>query len=144
MSAVADLLAYLETQGLAGGSTDWPIVERRVHDLNGDRLVILTEDGGIQPETPADPGSQGDAAWRRPQVQVRVRGEPWQGPPVEEKAQEIWDAVHGLNGVTMGDVEYIGLRCLSDPIFIGFDDNGRPEITFSVQMTRPVRVAASL
>lgn len=151
MSAVADLQSWFEQNGYVDGSSDWPSVRRRVHDGTSEdpvhRLVIFTEDGGVPPETPADAGSQGDAAWRRPQVQVRVRGAPWsdESPDVaEEKAEELWDAVHGLNAVVMGDVEYIGTRCLTELIPLGFDEQNRPEFTFSVQMTRPVRVPASL
>lgn len=148
MSCVSDLEAYCEAQGLCGGSTEWPTSYRRVHDGTPEtpveRLVVFTESGGSAPETPADTGHQGDAAWRRPQVQIRVRGRPWESEEAVAKAQAIWDAVHGLNAVTMGETEYIGTRCVTDLIPLGNDDNGRYEVTFHVEMTRPVRVPASL
>jgi hypothetical protein len=147
VSAVADLQTYLDDQGIIDGSTDWPSVRRRLHDGTVaepvNQLVVLTEDGGPQPETPADEG-MGDCAWRFPTVQVRVRGDRLDSDAAEAKAQEIYDALHGQLGVTMGEVEYAGVHALSEPLFIGFDEKGRPEFTFSVQMTRPVRIPASL
>jgi hypothetical protein len=65
-------------------------------------------------------------------VQIRVRGEPWDGDAAEAKSQEIFDALHGLLRVTMGYGQYERVKAqTSSPIFIGFDAKSRPEFTIS-------------
>jgi hypothetical protein len=141
MSIVADVQAYLADRGVVDGSTGWPSVRRRVHD-GSDRLVILTEDGGFEPEIGVA-GGIGDAAYRDPQVQVRVRGAAWDGDGAEEVAQMAYDALHGLMGVEIGSTRYLRVAALTGgPVFIGFDGNGRPEFTCSYRFA--VAVGAPL
>lgn len=133
MGLVADVQAYL--QGLSpeiiDGSTEWPSVRRAVHDAQGAQLVVITEDGGFEPETPAVSGL-GDVALREPAVQVRVRGNPWDSDGALAKAQQIYDALHGLLGATMGSTYYMRVKAQTpEPLFIGFDTKGRPEFTIS-------------
>jgi len=132
MSLVDDLQAYLADESLVDGSTDWPSVRRRVNDAMGDQLVIITEDGGLEPETPSASGI-GSATFREPAVQVRVRAGAWDGDSAAGKAAEIFDAVHGLRNVTMGSTVYTRVKAqTSSPVFIGFDSpRGRPEFTIS-------------
>lgn len=133
MSAVADLQAYLEDQGLIGGSSGWPFTRRVLHD-GSDQLVILTEDGGGRPEIHADTGI-GDMACQDPAVQVRVRGEPHDHDTAHDKAEEILRAVHGLRGAMLGSTEYVRVASqTSEPIYIGQDAKRRPEFTLSFRM----------
>jgi len=135
MSVVADVQEYLAALDIVDGSSEWPSVRRRVHD-NSNQLVVITEDGGPAAETPADAGI-GLAAFGFPQVQCRVRGEPWDGDSSHAKAEEIRDALHGLQGPVMGSTQYIMVTALtSGPVFLGFDDKGRPEHTISFQAVR--------
>jgi len=140
MSIVADFQAYLADEELVDGTTGWPSVRRRVNDTMGDQLVILTEDGGMDPETPAPLGSLGDEALMEPAVQVRVRGEPWDGDSAREKAGEIFTALHGLLRVEMYEAYYLRIKAqTAEPVFIGFDERGRPEFTISFRAQRAVR-----
>jgi hypothetical protein len=139
MGLVEDVQMYLQSlsPGIIDGSTGWPSSRRRVHDGLGHRLVIITEDGGFEPETPS-PDGIGDSALMEPAVQVRVRGTPWDTDAVEEKAAEIFDVLHGLLRTTMGYTYYERVKAQTTPIFIGFDDKGRPEITTSYRALRAV------
>ena len=139
MGIVADVQAYLQAETLVDGSTGWASVRRRVNDAMGDQLVILTEDGGFEPETPAPAGTLGDSALMEPAVQVRVRGKPWDGDSAEGKAQEIFDALHGLLRTEVGATYYVRVKAQTPgPVFMGFDAKGRPELTISFRAVRGV------
>lgn len=133
MGVVSDVQAYLQAQGLVDGATDWPSVRRRVHDQSN-RLVVLTEDGGPEPEIPRAEGL-GSGAMKVPGVQVLVRGDPWDGDAALAKARAIHDALHGLAGVTMGEATYSGVRAMTpEPVFLGFEENGRPQFTVAFRL----------
>lgn len=130
MGLVDDVYDFLEAQGIAGGSTDWALFRRRVNDTR-DRIVVLTEDGGIPPEIGRMDGI-GDSAFKDPAVQTIVRAEAWNGDASEAKSQEIFDALHGRSCVMLGSTEYIRVAAnTAGPIFAGFDENGRPTHTLS-------------
>jgi len=136
---VDDVQAYLQSQDVIDGSTEWPSVRRNMSDNLPDQLVVFAEDGGFEPETPAPQGSMGDAALAEPAVQVRVRGEPWDGDSAEAKAAEIYDALHGLLRTDMGSQHYLRVKAqTSSPVFIGYDERGRPEFTQSFRALRAV------
>ena len=147
MSAVSDVQTHLQYMGLvditmSGAPDDWPSVRRKVHD-GSDRLVVITEDGGLQPETPAAAGI-GSSALGSPRVQVRVRAAPWDGDASEDKATEIIRELHGRQAVTMGETLYMLVTAMTDePVFMGFDEKGRPEHTVSFDLTRAVPAPAT-
>lgn len=140
MSAVDDVYTYLETQGIAGGSTGWDLLRRRVMDSPAaDKLIVLTEDGGAQPEISEDSGI-GDAAVQDAGVLVNVRAAAWDGDASREKADEILQALHGLRNEALGgsgaDV-YLRVRAMTaEPVFAGFDDQGRPHHTVGLRLLK--------
>lgn len=137
MSAVTDVRAYLVAQSLVEGVTGWPCVLRRVLD-DSDQLVVITEDGGPAPEFPAASGI-GSQAIEDIGVQVYVRADKWDGNSGAAKAQAILDALHGLKYATVGTRQYIRVKALTpEPIFLGFDDTGRPEHTVAFRLLRNV------
>ena len=140
MGVVADVYSYLEAQGLAGGSTDWTLLRRRlVDDPASDQIVVLTEDGGLAPECGATEGI-GDSALQDVGIQVAVRAGPWDGDAGAAKAQEILTALHGLRDTTLGSHTYRRVRAQTpEPIFLGFDARGRPRHTLSLYLLRDVQ-----
>lgn len=132
MGVVSDVFTYLEAQGVAGGSTDWDLLRRRVADKDvTDQLVVLTEDGGGVPEIAESPGI-GDSALKDMGVQVLVRGNPWDGDSSLTKAVEIFDTLHGLLDTLVGATTYLRVRAQTgEPVFVGFDERGRPRHTMS-------------
>ncbi len=136
MSVVDDVQEYLDYEGITDPTT-WPSVRRRVHD-GSDQLVVLTEDGGALPEIPATTGI-GSAALGTPAVQVRVRGKPWDGDSARAKAEEVILHLHGRQSAWIGETLYRSIQAQTlEPVFMGFDDKGRPEFTVSLLMTRGV------
>lgn len=136
MGVVDDVYTYLEAQSITGGATGYQAVRRRVIDPP-DKIVVLTEDGGQAPEIGTDEGI-GDAAYRDAGVQVRVRADAWNGDASQAKAQEVYDALHGLLGATVGATTYQRIAAMTpEPVFIGFDDKGRPEHTIAFRMATP-------
>lgn len=130
MGLVADVQAYLEAQSLIGGATGWASIRRRIFD-DVDQLVAISEDGGSPPEMQATAGI-GDVALEDPAVQIYVRGEPWDGDSAETKAGQIFAALHGQTDIDLNGTTYVRVAArTSGPIFLGFDESGRPELTIS-------------
>jgi hypothetical protein len=103
------------------------------------QLVVVTEDGGSEPEisVPASPGGIGDSALHDIGVLVTVRAGPWDGDASAVKAQEIFDALHGQRSITLGSMPYMRVRARTpEPIFAGFDDNGKPRHTIAFMLLR--------
>lgn len=78
------------------------------------------------------PGSDSKLGYDEPTFQVRVRGR--QHPvPAFDRAQAIYDALHGLTNAELPGgtwlVSLLGIQ--SDPVYIGRDDNNRPEYTLN-------------
>jgi hypothetical protein len=136
MSVVEDFQAYLEDASLIGGQTGWQSVRRRMLD-DVDRIVCLTEDGGPEPETPAPEGSMGDAALSEPAFQVRVRADRHDSDMAFNMARQINDLLHGLLREQVNGTWYQRVKAqTTEPVFIGFDERGRPEFTQSFRAVR--------
>ena len=136
MSAVDDVYAYLEDQGIAGGSTEWDLSRRREMDSPvADQLVVVSEDASqTEPEMPASSGI-GDSAEFDIGVHITVRGEAWDGDSSAAKALEIHTALHGLLDTEIGSTTYIRVKArTAEPVFIGFSDNGRPSHTVAFSL----------
>jgi len=132
MGAVSDVQDYLEEQGLIGGSTEWKSLRRNRQDKQ-DKVVVITEDGGPEPEIHKATGI-GDSAVRDSGVQVLVRAERLDGDAAYEKAQEIYDALHGLTATTLGETEYIRVVALTSEPAVLQDENERPLITWAYRL----------
>lgn len=136
-TAVDDVYAYLTTQALIGGASGWSGFARRLMDTP-DKVVVIQEDGGGLSEQSAASGI-GDSALKDPGVLVTVRAAAWDGNASFAKAQAIRLALHGLRGTSLsagGDV-YFGISALTpEPIFAGYDGNGRPLHTISFRLLR--------
>jgi len=135
MSAVQDVYDYLLDYGIAGGVTGWDLVRRRLTDTPvGDQVVVISEDGGPPPEIPSASGL-GDSAMKDVGVQVMVRAAAWDGDASAQKAEEVYNALHGQRAVLLGSTEYMRVAARTgEPIFIGFDEQGRPRHTISFLM----------
>ncbi len=75
-----------------------------------------------------------------PRLQVRARGPDTDARVAEQKAQAVYDRLHGLGSQLLPGGTWlqlvVGLQ--SGPIFIGQDANGRPEYTvnFRAEVSR--------
>lgn len=134
-TAVDDLYQFLETQGLAGGSTNWNLIRRRMgDDPITDQVVVLSEDGGLPPEIKETSGL-GDTALEDPAVLVTVRAAEWDGDASRAKAGDIMAALHGMRNILVGTTTYIRIVAQTpEPVFAGFDEKGRPLHTLSFRM----------
>lgn len=142
MSIVDDLYAYLESTGFTGGSTGWAAMRRRLMDEPAlDQVVVITEDGGPPPEIAAGEGI-GDAALADVGVLLTVRAAQWDGDASYVKAEDIRTALHGLRDVVLGAsgaASYLRVRAMTpEPVFLGYDDRGRPRHTIAFRLLRAV------
>lgn len=133
MSAVVDLQSYLASQGYVDGSSGWTSYRNALRDVP-DKIVVFTEDGGPAPEMVAASGIGSDASqWE--DVQIRTRGEPGEIDVARSKARAIATALHALTATALGSSTYEAVRALtSAPVFIGSDENDRPEFTQSFRL----------
>jgi len=143
MGIVDDVFDFLETEGIAGGSTEWSLLRRRSADVDvEDQLVVVTEDGGPAPEIPAEDGI-GDAALYDVGVLVSVRASQWDSDASASKAQEIFAALHGQRNITVGTVTYLRARARTpQPIFVGFDEEGRPTHTIAFLLLQEATISS--
>ena len=142
---VKDVADFIEAEGLAGPGTDWQISHRRLFE-GEDRMVVVTEDGGLEPEIKTERGI-GSGALEEPVVQIRVRGRPWHSDEAAAKLNEIKAALHSQLHTTIGSGYYLRVKAqTAEPVFIGFDigsgsdqgRKGRPEFTMSFRCLRRV------
>lgn len=137
MPAVDDVLTYLESQGLAGGATGWTVLRRRLMDSPApDQLIVVSEDGGSPPEIAVSSGL-GEDALSDPGVLVTVRAGAWDGDASRAKAQAIHSALHGIRSTALvsGGTVYLGIRAMTpEPVFVGFDSQGRPLHTIAFRL----------
>lgn len=132
MSDVANVVGYLAALDIVDGSSDWTSVRGTLYD-GTDRLVAVRNDGGGTPEIGAAEGL-GSAAFRDPRIHFTIRGEPHDRDATEDKAQEIFDALHGLMDTTMGAVRYERIVAETTPIEVGQDGNERPIHTVAFRL----------
>jgi hypothetical protein len=116
-------------------------VRRRMTDAAvGDRVVVVTEDGGSLPEI-VDVGI-GDSAMMDVGVLLMVRAAQWDGDASFVKAAAVLTALHGLRNVTVGGSGtpmYYRVRARTgEPVFAGYDEKGRPLHTVGVMLLRAV------
>lgn len=135
MGAVEDVQDDLQAAGIVDGSTGWKSTRRAERDAGGNQQVIISEDGGPDPEMKTTEGI-GSAAVVDEQVQVRVRGDPWDSDATLAKAEEIFDRLHGRLSETVGGTTYHRVRAQSRPVLAGFDDDDRPSHTITFLMLR--------
>lgn len=143
MGAVSDVYTFLLAQGLAGGSTGWDLLRRRLMDSpTADQTVVVTEDGGNLPEIREDAGI-GDSALQDAGVLVTVRAGAWDGDASLTKVLEIYQDLHGKRNIVLDTTTYLRVRARTpEPIFVGFDDQGRPRhtISFLLLVDAPITV----
>ncbi len=139
-SVVDDVFHYITEHGIAGESTDWALLRRRMMDAPvSDQLVVVAEDGGNLPEI-ADGAGIGDSAMQDVGVLITVRGAAWDSDASLTKAQEILTSLHGLRSTVLGSSGgplYLRVRAMtSEPVFAGYDDTGRPRHTIALRLLR--------
>ncbi len=129
MGAVDDVYTYLIAQSIVDGGTGWEAVRRRGSDDASDQMVVISEDGGPEPEIKETVGI-GDSALNDIGVLILVRGAAWDSDATLTKALEIFTALHGKRAITLDTKEYLRIRArTAEPVFLGFDDLGRPRHT---------------
>jgi hypothetical protein len=135
MPAVDDVVAHITAQGLVAGSTGWDVLRRRMMDApSKDQLVVVQEDGGPAPEIKVGDGI-GDSAMKDVGVLVTVRATQWKSDDSRVKAQQVFDALHGLRSATVGSRTYLRVMALTpEPIWVGFDEQGRPRHTIAFRL----------
>lgn len=93
-----------------------------------DGCVCVYDTGGDPP--------QPDNVYKKPSVQVRVRGAKGGYLIAHALAQSIQDVLHGTANYTINGARYIGIWAVGDVLFVGYDDNHRPLLTANFRLHR--------
>ena len=101
-------------------------------------------DGGAVPDLAVGVFDSGGAAPRvdyteeRPTVQVLVRGNRGGYLEAHAMAQTCRDALGGKANETINGARYILVRCLTDVLSVGYDENHRPLLSVNFELIRTV------
>lgn len=143
MGVVDDLYTFILNGGLAGGATGWQLLRRRMADKESggvEQQVVISEDGGDQAEIKVASGI-GDSALSDPGALITVRAAAWDSDASSAKAAALYAALHGLlsSSLVGGGSVYFRVRALTaEPVFAGYDDQGRPIHTISLRLLKLV------
>lgn len=98
--------------------------------------MVISEDGGPTPDLPSAQGV-GSGAVEDAGVQVLVRSQPWDSDDSLAKAEAVRSDLHGERSLTLNGTRYLRVRAMTpDPVFAGFDDDGRPTHTIAFRLMR--------
>lgn len=139
MSAAGDVAAYLEQEGVIGGSSGVFVREGGLSDDNPDPVVAVQSDGGPAPEFSSAEG-KGEGAQQDLAVLISVRGAQDSYAATETLADSIYATLLDLNGPTLNGTRYTRVRWRTpQPVFVQHDDKRRPLFTMSCLLMRSVR-----
>ena len=93
-----------------------------------DAVVTVYDTGGFAPE--------GTTSDHYPTVQVLIRGDQNSYRTTYTKAENVRDSLHRLHDETWNSTKYIAIWAMSDIIFVGYDENERPEFSINFRMHR--------
>ena len=96
-----------------------------------DTVITLYDTGGSAPEYLLD-----GTDMFRPNLQVRVRGEPGGYMEAWSKAKEVVDALARLEPQTINGTFYAGVWQQTDIAILQYDDNDRPILTVNFRIRR--------
>lgn len=92
-------------------------------------LVVSVYDSGGMPQ-------EVNYSYKRPNVQVRVRGAVGKYEDAYNMAQDIQDFLLAQRRPVVNGSLYIGIWALSDVQFVGYDESHRPLVTVNFRMDR--------
>ena len=94
-----------------------------------DECVCIYDTGGF------DPASI-DERYEYPTVEVMVRGNKMGYVAGWDLAQDIKDVLHKLHDETWNSTKYIGIWCVGDVNYIGYDQSQRPLFSINFRIHR--------
>lgn len=95
----------------------------------GDPLIIIYNTGGFPPEATGK-------IFRKPTINIRVKGIDGGYTAAEQKIQAIADALHQRTPETVAGTDYTGIWQVGEVAFVEFDENSRPVFTANFRMHR--------
>lgn len=124
----ADVATYLDQIDLGKYDADGTTgnIYLQAYPPSPDNFIFIRNTGGnpSSPKLPVD----------IPTVQILVRD--INQTNAEVKAQNIYNALHGLGSVSIGDTWVITCRGIqSAPVYIGVDSNNRHEFSLNFEIT---------
>jgi len=121
---IKDILESISSLGLTFG-TNLFVGET---PTTPDQCVCILDTGGFEHED--------NFVYERPTIQISARGDKGAYTATHELAQAVRDELHALANQTINSARYIGIWLMSDVMFVGWDDNRRPEFTANFRIHR--------
>lgn len=130
MALLDEIATKLISAGVAvtGSTASW-VVKRGWASPSPDRVFILTETGGF-----ANDGHE-SALIDRPTFQLRVRGPRGGYSTARTKIAAARTALE-VGNTTLSGRRYVHIVAQSEPSFMGFDENQRPELVVNFTALR--------
>ena len=130
MAVGEDVKAHIDAANL-GVTTFIGFVRPAQPPMIPHKAVFVLESGGLPPQPFMD-GST--TAWRRPRVNIRVRGEPNDYATGRDLANSIWSRFQQSTSVTGS---WVRVTCdQSLPMFLGLDAFSCPEWSVNVTLEK--------
>lgn len=130
-SPAGDIASYLESSavnvGSIGAASGWSINVSKFPD-SPDSVIGIFDTSGEDPTSNID--------YRRPTIQVRVRGGREAYLAGYLKAEAIFNALDGLHGEIIGSYRYIGIWAMGDILFLSYDEKERPMFSMNFRIHR--------
>lgn len=93
-----------------------------------DVCYCIYDTGGMDPESQYE--------YDRPTVQVLCRGANGGYRAAWLAAKDVRDVLHGVSNETWNSTRYIGVWCMGDVLFAGYDESERPLFTINFRIHR--------
>lgn len=126
-----DIATMLQSDGLGTKATTIFVdTEPGPNSLKiSDPLIIIYNSGGFDPEATGK-------VFRKPTVQVRVKGPDGGYTAAEQKVQAVAAALHTRTPATVGGTRYAGIWQMGEVAFVERDENNRPVFSANFRMHR--------
>lgn len=114
--------------GVFAAETGWGIFIAE-EPTKPDQTITVIDTSGTEPDFGVD--------IRNPSIQILVRGKKLDGFLLAySKAEEVFDLLNEYTNQIWSGARYIGIWAEADILFVGFDDNKRPQFSLNFRIQR--------
>lgn len=124
-----DLQKIYEASGTSSGTT----VKTGKIPTSPDEVVTFLDTGGRPEQNLLNTSEQG---WKYPTVQVRVRGDVQDYIGARELSEDVYNTLHKTMRTSGNSNHYEQIIASGEPIWLGYDDNNRPEWSINFEIMK--------
>ncbi len=126
-SPAYDLQKYYENQ------TSLSVTCTTGRQSGTDKCVTFYDSGGDPEQNLLNLSENG---WKYPTIQVMIRGNVNAYTDTRELAEDVYSQLHKAMRFTSNSHDYEQVIATGEPIFMGYDDNNRPEWSINFEIMK--------